>query len=228
MLRRDPSGLLRGHVHDEPELRRRARPRSRRTCSRSSTQHGCTSGNCHGAPQSDFYITCGSTPDELAFNFTQAWAFVNTPVDDSQILECRSPSPSGGRGHTGGDQFSSTTTPTTRRSRPGRRVSGVLDFATPAIPSAVLPGQRAADPDRARLRVRGVPQPDGHRTTSSCAPARRASFGDRAREELRAREGRLPGAGVPRRAPQSRVMKTILADDSRSPRSAASRTAAVP
>ncbi|MEO8551956.1 MAG: hypothetical protein ABI678_18395, partial [Kofleriaceae bacterium] len=33
--------------------------------------HGCTSSNCHGAPQSDFYITCGDDDAQLAFNFTQ-------------------------------------------------------------------------------------------------------------------------------------------------------------
>src|SRR5690606_9245147 len=40
-------------------------------------EDGCSAGNCHGAPQSDFYITCGDTDDELAFNFSQAWSFVN-------------------------------------------------------------------------------------------------------------------------------------------------------
>ena len=41
-------------------------------------RHGCTAGNCHGAPQSDFYITCGDDDEQLAFNFSQAWSFVNT------------------------------------------------------------------------------------------------------------------------------------------------------
>ena len=70
--------------------------------------HGCTSSNCHGAPQSDFYITCGDTDEELAFNFTQAWSFVNNPVDDSQILRVPLAVSAGGRGHTGGDQFAGT------------------------------------------------------------------------------------------------------------------------
>jgi len=30
---------------------------------------GCTSTNCHGAPQSDFFITCGDNETEIAFNF---------------------------------------------------------------------------------------------------------------------------------------------------------------
>ncbi len=69
------------------------------------TEHNCAAGSCHGAPQSDFYITCGSTPEQQAFNFSQAWSFVNDPVDESQILRVPLAVASGGRGHTGGDQF---------------------------------------------------------------------------------------------------------------------------
>jgi len=73
------------------------------------TQHGCNAASCHGAPQSDFYITCGDDDDQLAFNFSQAWSFVNNPVEDSQILRVPLAVGAGGRGHTGGDQFASTT-----------------------------------------------------------------------------------------------------------------------
>jgi hypothetical protein len=93
------------------------------------TAHSCVSGNCHGAPQSDFYITCGSTPDELAFNFTQAWSFVNSPVADSQILEVPLAVAAGGRGHTGGDQFSGTTDPDYLSIQTWAQGVGVLDFA---------------------------------------------------------------------------------------------------
>ncbi|HWO24842.1 MAG TPA: hypothetical protein VNO30_39140 [Kofleriaceae bacterium] len=75
------------------------------------TSHNCGAGNCHGAPQSDFYLTCGSSNEQLAFNFSQAWAFVNVPVDDSQLLRVPLAVAGGGRGHTGGDQFVSTTDP---------------------------------------------------------------------------------------------------------------------
>jgi len=71
-------------------------------------EHGCNAANCHGAPQSDFYITCGENDNELAFNFSQAWSFVNAPVDDSQLLRVPLAVSAGGRGHTGGDQFAST------------------------------------------------------------------------------------------------------------------------
>ena len=70
--------------------------------------HGCDAGSCHGAPQSDFYLTCGDDDEQRAFNFSQAWAFVNSPADDSQLLRVPLAVEGGGRGHTGGDQFPST------------------------------------------------------------------------------------------------------------------------
>jgi hypothetical protein len=93
------------------------------------TQHGCNAGNCHGAPQSDFYITCGGNDDELAFNFSQAWSFVNAPVEDSQILRVPLAAAAGGRGHTGGDQFASTTDTDYAAVRGWAMQAGRLDFA---------------------------------------------------------------------------------------------------
>lgn len=92
-------------------------------------QHGCTSSNCHGAPQSDFYITCGSDDTQLAFNFSQAWSFVNTPVDDSQILRVPLAVAAGGRGHTGGDQFSGMSDGDYQTIHDWAQQVGVLDFA---------------------------------------------------------------------------------------------------
>lgn len=93
------------------------------------TRHGCTAGSCHGAPQSDFYITCGESDDELAFNFSQAWSFVNTPVEDSQILRVPLAVRAGGRGHTGGDQFAGTDDADYTAIRTWAMQAGRLDFA---------------------------------------------------------------------------------------------------
>jgi len=71
----------------------------------------CNSGNCHGAPQADFYITCGDDDDQLAFNFAQAWSFVDDPVGQSQLLQVPLAVSAGGLPHTGGDQLSSRTDP---------------------------------------------------------------------------------------------------------------------
>ncbi|HMG21873.1 MAG TPA: hypothetical protein VK607_11165, partial [Kofleriaceae bacterium] len=68
-------------------------------------QHGCTAGTCHGAPQADFYLTCGDGDAELAFNFSQAWSFVTAPAEDSELVRVPLAVASGGRGHTGGDQL---------------------------------------------------------------------------------------------------------------------------
>ncbi|MCE9573761.1 MAG: hypothetical protein K8W52_11455 [Deltaproteobacteria bacterium] len=68
---------------------------------------GCNYGNCHGAPQSDFYMTCGDDDTQLAYNFSQAWSFVGSPVDQSQFLRVPLAHAKGGGPHTGGDQFAS-------------------------------------------------------------------------------------------------------------------------
>ena len=92
-------------------------------------RHSCNAGNCHGAPQSDFYITCGTDDDQRAFNFSQAWSFVNSPVDDSQILKIPLAVASGGHGHTGGDQFADTDADDYKALRTWASGVGVLDFA---------------------------------------------------------------------------------------------------
>jgi hypothetical protein len=93
------------------------------------TKHGCSAGNCHGAPQSDFYVTCGESDDELAFNFSQTWSFVNTPVEDSQLLRVPLAVSAGGRGHTGGDQFAGTNDADYAAIRTWAQQAGKLDFA---------------------------------------------------------------------------------------------------
>ncbi|MEO6771873.1 MAG: hypothetical protein ABI467_02495 [Kofleriaceae bacterium] len=90
---------------------------------------GCASSNCHGAPQSDFYITCGDDDNQLAFNFTQAWSFVNEPVDDSQLLRVPLAVASGGRGHAGGDQYPDTDDSDYNTIRNWAAMVGLLDFA---------------------------------------------------------------------------------------------------
>jgi hypothetical protein len=66
---------------------------------------GCAAGSCHGAPQADFYVTCGDDERQLAFNFSQAWGFVDTDVANSQILQLPLAVSAGGLFHTGGDHF---------------------------------------------------------------------------------------------------------------------------
>lgn len=91
--------------------------------------NGCGAGTCHGAPQSDFYITCGESDDELAFNFSQAWSFVNSSVPDSQILKIPLAVEAGGHGHSGGDRFSGTDDADYKIIEAWASGVGVLDFA---------------------------------------------------------------------------------------------------
>jgi WD40-like Beta Propeller Repeat/Hydrazine synthase alpha subunit middle domain len=89
---------------------------------------GCAGVACHGAPQSDFYITCGDTDEQVAFNFSQAWSFVNTPVDDSQLLRVPLAVKSGGLPHSGGDQLSSRSDPKYGSLREWAEKVGKVDF----------------------------------------------------------------------------------------------------
>jgi hypothetical protein len=72
---------------------------------------GCAAGICHGAPQADFYITCGDAPEQIAFNYKQAHAFVGTPAEASQLLIVPLAAGNGGIGHSGGDQFTGMSDP---------------------------------------------------------------------------------------------------------------------
>jgi hypothetical protein len=67
----------------------------------------CNDGSCHGAPQSDFYITCGDSDEQLAFNFSRVQAFVATPSENSPLLLYPLGLRSGGYFHTGGQFFDS-------------------------------------------------------------------------------------------------------------------------
>ncbi len=66
----------------------------------------CASAVCHGAPQSDFYLTCGDDEDSQAYNFLQVQAFIDDPVDNSPILQYPLAVRSGGYFHSGGEFFS--------------------------------------------------------------------------------------------------------------------------
>ncbi|WP_428264295.1 hypothetical protein [Haliangium sp.] len=67
----------------------------------------CASGSCHGAPQSDFYLTCGNNAQQQAYNFSQVQAFVDVPADNSPLLQYPLAIRSGGYFHTGGEFFNS-------------------------------------------------------------------------------------------------------------------------
>jgi hypothetical protein len=72
----------------------------------------CAFGTCHSSPQSDFYLTCGDTEDQLKFNYLQASGFVVAapvaPERSEVLLRPLSPK-AGGVSHTGGSFFAKRT-----------------------------------------------------------------------------------------------------------------------
>jgi hypothetical protein len=90
---------------------------------------GCAAGSCHGAPQADFYITCGDNDRQLAYNFSQAHAFVDDPPENSQILVM--PLAVGGTGsiHSGGAHFDSRDDEDFRAVEDWAKAVGKVDFA---------------------------------------------------------------------------------------------------
>ncbi len=88
----------------------------------------CNSGSCHGAPQADFYVTCGGDDNQLAYNFSQAWSFVAQPVDDSQLLKVPLAVADGGVPHSGGDRFDKKTDPRYQTLRTWAEAVGRIDF----------------------------------------------------------------------------------------------------
>ncbi|HET6583307.1 MAG TPA: hypothetical protein VFG69_07665, partial [Nannocystaceae bacterium] len=67
----------------------------------------CSFGSCHGSTQSDFYLTCGSTPEQLQHNFIVAKSFVAAEPDRSELLLRPLAVSAGGVNHSGGDIWTS-------------------------------------------------------------------------------------------------------------------------
>ena len=88
----------------------------------------CASGNCHGTPAADLYLTCGQDDDQIAFNFSRMWSFVDDPVDNSQVLQVPLAVSAGGWSHSGGDHFSSRSDPDYVAIRDWASKVGKLDF----------------------------------------------------------------------------------------------------
>src|SRR5262249_55628736 len=89
-------------------------------------KQSCAYSTCHSSPQSDFYLTCGDTPDAQLFNYVQAASFVipcyypGAPkacdpatmaqwpsVEQSELLLRPLSVPGGGINHPGGVFFQS-------------------------------------------------------------------------------------------------------------------------
>ena len=71
----------------------------------------CSAGNCHGAAANSLYLTCGSTPEAVRWNYFAVGDYVSVDTGASEILR-RALSPAvGGVYHEGGTIFEATDDP---------------------------------------------------------------------------------------------------------------------
>jgi hypothetical protein len=71
----------------------------------------CAAGNCHGSPSNALYLTCGSTPEQVRWNYFAASDYVSVDVSASEILRRALAPAAGGSFHEGGTVFQARTEP---------------------------------------------------------------------------------------------------------------------
>lgn len=74
-------------------------------------QTNCSAGNCHGTLANSLYLTCGTTPEQVRWNYLAAEEYLAQTAEQSELAR-RPLSPSaGGAYHEGGVMFSSPSDP---------------------------------------------------------------------------------------------------------------------
>jgi hypothetical protein len=68
----------------------------------------CAASNCHGSPSNSLHLTCGTTPQQVRWNYFAAQDYVSTEPPLSEIVRRPLAASSGGAYHEGGTVFSST------------------------------------------------------------------------------------------------------------------------
>jgi hypothetical protein len=71
----------------------------------------CAAGNCHGTKVNIFYLTCGSTPTEVRWNYFSAASFLAATPAHSEIVRRPLATSQGGSYHEGGPLFASVNDP---------------------------------------------------------------------------------------------------------------------
>ena len=67
----------------------------------------CAAGNCHGLPSNNLHLTCGSTPEEVRWNYFATQDYVSADATASEILRRALAAEAGGSYHEGGTVFTS-------------------------------------------------------------------------------------------------------------------------
>ncbi len=68
----------------------------------------CAAANCHGSPSNSLHLTCGSTPQQLRWNYFAAQDYVSTEPPLSEIVRRPLAAAAGGTYHEGGSIFAGT------------------------------------------------------------------------------------------------------------------------
>ncbi len=71
----------------------------------------CSGGNCHGTSVNALYLTCGSTPEEVRWNYFAASNYLSATPQQSEIVRRPLATSQGGSYHEGGPLFSSVQDP---------------------------------------------------------------------------------------------------------------------
>jgi hypothetical protein len=71
----------------------------------------CGAGNCHGTSVNALYLTCGSSPEEVRWNYFAAVGYLAATPSNSEIVRRPLASAQGGSYHEGGPLFSSIDDP---------------------------------------------------------------------------------------------------------------------
>lgn len=69
----------------------------------------CAAGNCHGTTVNALYLTCGTTPREIRWNYFAAVDYLAATAEQSEILRRPLATAQGGSYHEGGPLFASVT-----------------------------------------------------------------------------------------------------------------------
>ena len=72
----------------------------------------CAAGNCHGTQANQLYLTCGTTPEEVRWNYFVAADYVGKTPDESEILRRPLAPSQGGSFHEGGIVYQNAQDPT--------------------------------------------------------------------------------------------------------------------
>ena len=71
-------------------------------------QNTCSAGNCHGTQVNELYLTCGSTQEEVNWNYQAASDYLAQTAEQSELVRRPLDPAQGGSFHEGGTVFTST------------------------------------------------------------------------------------------------------------------------